>query len=85
MKTVFKRLNYQLPNGLFIVNAKLLKDEKGGFYPVVSFFITDHIENTKVLLDISTQKIIHSKHSVEISKADVVNLIAALKLEEKKA
>jgi hypothetical protein len=83
MKTVFKRLNYQLSNGLFVVNAKLLKDEKGEYYPIVSFFLTDHIENTKVLFDTTTQKIIHSKHNVEIPKGDIANLIAALKLEQK--
>jgi hypothetical protein len=83
VKTVFKRLNYQLSNGLFVVNAKLLKDEKGVIYPVASLFLTDHIENTKILLDLSTQKIIYSKHNLSIPDADMKNLIAAWKTEEK--
>ena len=84
MKTLFKQINYPLSNGLFVVNAKIKKTEAGEIHPVVSFFVTDHIENTKILFDLSSQKIIYSKYSLSIPEKDIGGLVAALGLEVKK-
>jgi hypothetical protein len=84
MKTEFKQLNYQLSNGLFVVNAKIKRGSDGTICPVVSFFMTDHIENTKVLFDLSSQKIVYSKYPLSIPEKDIGGLVAALNLEPKK-
>lgn len=77
-----KRMNVVLASGLCVVSAKLRKDA-----PLVTLFITDYTDNTRVLLDLEHKRVISNRDDVAFTAKDIDAIAVALGVvkEEKKA
>jgi hypothetical protein len=75
-----KKLNLILDNGLCIINAKIREST-----PLITLFITDYTNNTRVLFDVENKRILANKDNIELTGKDVENILLVLKEEPKKA
>jgi hypothetical protein len=75
-----KRLNLVLTNGLLIVNAKIREGS-----PVITLFVTDYSESTRILFDVEQKRILANRDGIEFSAKDVESLLVALGVKEVKA
>lgn len=73
MRAKFKQLNYILSNGLYVVNAKFKKNS-----PLITLFITNFIETTRVVFDATDKKVIANKDGIDIPQKDIDGLMVAL-------
>lgn len=68
-----KTLNLVLASGLNIIHAKVREGT-----PVVTLFITDYTNDTRVLFDMDQKRILANKDNIDLTAEDIKNLVAAL-------
>lgn len=72
-----KKLNLILTSGLLVVSAKFRDGA-----PVVTLFVTDYTNNTRVLFDLEHKKILANRDGIEMNGKDIELLMIALETKE---
>jgi hypothetical protein len=73
-----RKINIMLSSGLYVISVKCRKDT-----PLYTLFITDFVENTRIIFDAETMKVLPNKLGVELNKKDVADVVKALGIEKK--
>jgi hypothetical protein len=68
-----KRLNYILASGLCVVSARFKGNTK-----VAALCITNFAQNTRILFDVESKKVLANKDNIVINAKDVDGLLFAL-------